>query len=195
MVHTLTKDDGRNDLTGVNTLRIGGSWDTSTGGSGRLLGKIKTALGTDLDLVAVLMQGTDPVMYAGLDNLDPLENGAVVHSGDNQTGKAAGDDEQIDVNFEKVPGHITSILFAFAAFKKGRDFSQAKNIKVTVYDATGGDAQQVAVIQPSLLATGNFLGVAKAERQGSTWTLEVVNQPGRITQGDFRSLLRAAIGM
>jgi stress response protein SCP2 len=195
MVHTLTKDDGRNDLTGVTKLQIGGAWDTSTGGSGRILGAIKNFVGTDLDLVAVLMQGEDPVMYAGLDNPDPLETGAVSHSGDEQRGKKSGDDEVISVEFDKIPSHITSVLFAFAAFKKGTNFDQAKNVKVSVYDATGTSTEKVAVIQPSLLATGNFIGIAKAERQGFSWTLEVVNKPGRLTQGDFRSLLRAAIGM
>lgn len=194
-MHTLTKDDGRNDLTGVEKLQIGGAWDTSTGGSGRLMGAIKNFVGTDLDLVGILMQGDDPVMYVGLDNSDPLENGAIVHSGDEQRGKKSGDDELISVEFDRIPGNITSILFAFAAFKKGTDFGQAKNVRVSVYDATGGTSSQVAMIQPSLLARGNFMGIAKAERQGSSWTLEVINSQGHLTQGDFRSLLRAAIGM
>jgi stress response protein SCP2 len=194
-MHILTKDDGKNDLTGVTKLQIGGAWDTSTGGSGRILGTIKSFVGTDLDLVAILMQGDQPVMYAGLDNPDPLENAGVFHSGDEQRGRKAGDDELITVEFSKVPDHITSVLFAFAAFKKGTSFDQAKNVKVSVYDATGGDTQKVATIQPSLLSTGNFIGVAKAERQSFSWTLEVVNKDGRLTQGDMRSLLRAAIGM
>jgi len=194
-MHVLTKDDGRNDLTGVQKLQIGGAWDTSTGGSGRVLGAIKNFIGTDLDLVAVLMQGEDPVMYAGLDNLDPTETGAITHSGDEHRGKKAGDDEVITVDFSRIPNNITSILFAFVAFKKGTDFGQAKNVRVSVYDATGGSSDKVAMIQPSLLATGNFMGIAKAERQGLSWTLEVINTAGRLTQGDFRSLLRAAIGM
>lgn len=192
---TLTKDHGAADLDGVTKLQIGAAWDTSTGGSGRIMGALKQFVGTDLDNVAILMQGEDPVMYAGLDNLDPLENGSVVHSGDEQTGKTAGDDETVTVDFAKVPAEITSILFAVAAFKKGTGFGKAKNVKINVYDASGGSTEKVAVIRPSLLATGNFIAVAKAFRVGGSWKLEVVNKPGRVTQGDFRSLLLAAIGM
>src|SRR5688572_16558158 len=106
----LTKDMGAADLAGVTHLAIGAAWDTSTGGSGRLFGKLKEHRGTDLDNVAVLMQGSEPVIYVGLDNEDPA-NGSVVSSGDEHTGKSAGDDETITVDFAKVPAEIDSILF------------------------------------------------------------------------------------
>jgi len=192
---TLTKDMGAADLPGVSHLAIGAAWDTSTGGSGRLLGAIKQRIGTDLDNVAILMQGTEPVIYVGLDNLDPV-NGAVTHTGDEHTGKTAGDDETINVVFDAVPEEITSILFTVAAFKKGTDFSKAKNVQVSVYDNTpGSPSAKVATIRPSLLGTGNLIVVAKAVRGIGKWTLEVVNEHKRITQGDFRSLLRAVVGM
>lgn len=190
----LTKDMGAADLAGVTNLAIGAAWDTSTGGSGRLLGGIKQRLGTDLDNIAILMQGPEPVIYVGLDNEDPA-GGSVVSTGDEHTGKAAGDDETITVDFAKVPAEITSILFTVAAFKKKTDFSKAKNVEVSVYDNTGGTSQKMATIRPSLLGTGNLIVVAKAVRGATQWTLEVVNTDKKITQGDFRSLLRAVVGM
>lgn len=190
----LTKDMGANPLPGVTHLGIGAAWDTSTGGSGRFLGKIKQAIGTDLDNIAILMQGTEPVIYVGMDNEDPV-GGAVVSSGDEHSGKADGDDETVTVDFSKVPPEISSILFTVAAFKKKTDFSKAKNVMVSVYDASGGTSAKVATIRPSLLGTGNLIVVAKAVRGPEHWTLEVVNQDKRITQGDFKSLLHAVIGM
>jgi stress response protein SCP2 len=191
----LTKDMGAADLAGVTNMAIGAAWDTSTGGSGRFLGAIKSRVGVDLDNVAIAMQGDQPVVYIGLDNEDPLE-GSIVSSGDEHTGKSAGDDETITVDFLKVPAEITSILFTVAAFKKGTDFSKAKNVQISVYDNTpGSPSSKVATIRPSLLGTGNLIVVAKAVRGATSWSLEVVNQDKRITQGDFRSLLRAVVGM
>jgi stress response protein SCP2 len=190
----LTKDMGANDLAGVTHLKIGAAWDTSTGGSGRIMGAIKKAKGTDLDNVAVLMQGSEPVVYVGLDNENPV-NGAVVSSGDEHTGKSEGDDETITVDFAQVPAEITSILFTVTAFKRGTNFGQAKNVQISVYDATGGTSEKVATIRPSLLSDGNLIVVAKAVRGPNFWTLEVVNEDKKIKQGDFKSMLRAVQGM
>jgi stress response protein SCP2 len=193
-VITLTKDDGAADLDGVTKMGIGASWDTTTGGSVGLMGALKKARGTDLDAFAILMNGNDPVRFAGLDVTDPLQNGGVTSTGDNRTGRGDGDDELLEVTFDKVPPQVTSIVFLCVAYKKGSDFKKAANISFKVYDSSGGTTQQVADIWPSLLGSGNAIAVAKAYRVGSSWKLEVVNERGTITQGDQDSLLRFAIG-
>lgn len=192
---TLRKEDGPADLAGVAKMGVGVSWDPTSGSSGGVLGWAKRQKGTDLDLIAVLMNGDQPVRLAGLDSLDPLQNGAIVHTGDNQTGKGAGDDEAVEVDFGKVNGTpVTSIVFVAAAFKKGSSFGQARNVSFKVYDGTGGRMDQVADIWPSLLGNHNANAVAKAVKNGDTWQLEVLNEPGTIRQGDEQALLRFAIG-
>jgi stress response protein SCP2 len=192
---TLKKEDGPADLDGVTKLEIGVSWDPTSGASGGVLGKLKRTRGTDLDLIAVVLVGPDPVRLAGLDSLDPLQNGAIVHSGDNQTGHGSGDDETVTVDFGKVSGTpATSVVFLATAFKKGSDFSKARNVSFKVYDSSGGSTQQVADIWPSLLGGHNVNAVAKATLVNGTWKLEVLNEPGKIKQGDESSLLRFAIG-
>uniref|UniRef100_UPI00117BE1CF TerD family protein n=1 Tax=Streptomyces sp. b94 TaxID=1827634 RepID=UPI00117BE1CF len=99
---TLTKEDGPADLGGVTHLTIGASWDPTVGSSGGLMGKIRQKAGTDLDLIAIALQGGDPVRLAGLDSLDPLGNGSLVHSGDNRTGHGDGDDETVTVEFARI---------------------------------------------------------------------------------------------
>src|SRR5690606_18386653 len=141
----------------------------------------------------ILMQGAEPVRFAGLDSLDPLGNGAVAHSGDEQTGAASGDDETVQVTFADVPDAIDSIIFVAAAFKKGSSFDKANNISFKVYDATGGDSQQVADIWPSLLGSDNANAVCRAFRNGSDWQLEVLNRQGKIKQGDRQALIRFAM--
>ncbi|MCX5561401.1 TerD family protein [Streptomyces sp. NBC_00038] len=190
---TLTKEDGPADLDGVTHLTIGASWDPTVGSSGGIIGKIRQKVGTDLDLIAIAMQGAEPVRLAGLDSLDPLGNGSLLHSGDNQTGQGDGDDETVTVNFAKVPGNITSIVFVAAAYKKGSNFQKARNISFKVYDATGGSSQQVADIWPSLLSSDNGCAVAKAMRDGATWKLQVINETGKIKQGDEKALMRFAV--
>lgn len=191
---TLTKDSGPADLDGITHMSIGASWDTTAGGSGGILGFARKARGTDLDAVAILMAGNDPVRIAGFDSLDPLQNGAVVHSGDNQTGHGEGDDETVTVDFARIPDHVTSIVFVAAAYKRGSDFSKAANVSFKVYDASGGSSAQVADIWPSLLGSGNAVAVAKAFRAGASWKLEVINERGNVKQGDQTSLLRFAVG-
>jgi stress response protein SCP2 len=191
---TLSKDDDPADLTGVTHLSIGVSWDPTVGSSGGLIGKLRQTKGTDLDLIAIAMAGEDPVRLAGLDSLDPMGNGALVHSGDNQTGKGDGDDETVTVEFSKVPDRVTAIVFVAVAYKKGSSFQKARNISFKVYDASGGSTQQVADIWPSLLSADNGCAVAKATRNGATWTLQVINETGKIKQGDERALMRFAAG-
>uniref|UniRef100_A0AAU3H4W8 TerD family protein n=1 Tax=Streptomyces sp. NBC_01401 TaxID=2903854 RepID=A0AAU3H4W8_9ACTN len=190
---TLTKEDGPADLDGVTHLSIGVSWDPTAGSSGGVMGKIRRKTGTDLDLIAIAVQGADPVRLAGLDSLDPLGNGSLVHSGDNQTGRGEGDDETVTVEFARVPTNITSIVFVASAFKKGSSFQKARNISFKVYDATGGSTQQVADIWPSLLTQDNGCAVAKAVRAGASWKLEVINVTGKIKQGDEHALMRFAM--
>lgn len=190
---TLKKEDGPADLDGVTHLSIGVSWDPTVGSSGGLMGKLRQKKGTDLDLIAIAVQGAEPVRLAGLDSLDPLGNGSLAHSGDNQTGRGDGDDETVTVDFARVPSNITSIVFIAAAYKKRSSFQDARNISFKVYDATGGTTQQVADIWPSLLSNDNGRAVAKAFRVGGSWKLEVINETGKIKQGDEQALMRFAV--
>jgi stress response protein SCP2 len=191
----LTKEDGPADLDGVTHMSIGVSWDPTSGASGGVMGLLRRKAGTDLDLIAIAMRGSEPVRLAGLDSLDPLGNGSLVHSGDNQTGRGDGDDETVTVEFARIPPQITSIVFIAAAFKRGSSLQKARNISFKVYDATGGDSEQVAEIWPSMLTQDNGCAVAKAVRVGDRWKLQVINETGKIKQGDERALMRFAVSM
>lgn len=193
---TLTKENGPADLTGVTHLDMGLAWDTSTGGSGGIVGKLKQRLGSDLDAIGILMQGDKPVQYVGLDNLDPCENGSILHSGDETRGNASGDDETVTMRFADVPQDITAVLLVATAYKLGSDMKRAKNIKVTLYDSTGGSKDAVAVIKPSLLSTKNVMAIARVDRRtdgAGAWSLSVVDGEYSIKQGEMDQLLKGAI--
>lgn len=192
------------DLTGVTRLRVGVSWDTSSRGKGGLLGKLSRRAGADLDLLAIVVDSSgNPVRFAGLDNLNPLGDGTLTHSGDNQTGKGEGDDETVDVNLLTMKDRIQSIIFAVAAFKNGgagqafgdKGFDGAENVEFNVYDVSDGQPGKVAYMWPSLLSNENCCLIAKASRQPGGWNLAILNQMARITPGDRNSILRAAMNV
>jgi tellurium resistance protein TerZ len=84
-------------------------------------------------------------------------------------------------------------VFIAAAYKRGSSFAAARNVSFKVYDASGGSVVQVADIWPSLLGTENANAVAKATRNGSSWSFEVIDSKGKIKQGDDQSLMRFAV--
>jgi stress response protein SCP2 len=189
MVVTLDKNSGPADLIGVEKLSVGVSWDMIGGGSGRILGALKRRKGVDLDLIAVAYNSSmEPVRYAGFDNLNPFGNGTLLHTGDNMSGKGDGDDELINVDLLLVPGIVHKLVFVVAAFKKNSKMDDAGNVAMNVYDGTGGTTERVAEIWPSLIGSGNAVKVCTVQRAGASWTLEVNEVRGPVTQADVRSL-------
>ncbi|MBD2869398.1 TerD family protein [Paenibacillus arenilitoris] len=67
--------------------------------------------------------------------------GAVEHTGDNRTGEGAGDDEQITIDFAKIPPHIHRIGISVTihdADAKHQNFGQISNAFVRLVDETTG---------------------------------------------------------
>lgn len=187
-------DLGNPDAGGVSVLRVGAGWDRSTAGGGRFMGALNKKKGGDLDLVAIAMNGSEPVRFAGFENLDPLKNGNLTHSGDNMTGEGEGDDETVTAKLDSIANSgqpVNGILFAVMAFKKGNDFKKVENIDINVYDASGGSTEQVANYWPSLRGNGNAIAVCKVVKNKSTgaWGLTVINEMGSVQQGNFDSVL------
>lgn len=188
-------------LDGVTKLRFGAAWDPSTRGKSGLLGKLSRKGGADLDLIAILMQGSKAVKYVGLDNLDPL-NGPIIHSGDETQGSKEGDDETIDVDFARIPISYDAIFFTVAVFKEtgmsramqDQGFQGAKNVEFHVYNLSGATPVQDAEIMPDLAGTENCCLIAKVSRTHPTdvnapWKIEVYEEMVTITAGSMPSLL------
>lgn len=196
-LQTITPEDGWNDLSGVEVLEMGLGWDKSTGGKGGVMGWLNNKAGSDLDGVGTFYAGSKPVKYLGWDELDSFANegsaaGAATHTGDNQTGEGAGDDETLKLEFARIPIRITDIVLNAAAFKRGSDMKRAKNITVTLYDSSGGDKKAVAWIEPSLYKPKNTIGVAHLRRKRDAagkvipgaWELKVIDKSVDVRQGD-----------
>ncbi len=68
-------------------------------------------------------------------------SGAIKHYGDNLTGEGDGDDEQIEINLEKIPENICKlsvIINIYSAYKRHQDFGQVKNCFVHASDLDSG---------------------------------------------------------
>ena len=111
---------------------IGLGWDTN-----------KYSGGFDFDLDAsVFLVGSngrtnhdeDFIFYNNLKS----RNGAVIHTGDNRTGEGDGDDEQILLEFAKMPADVDKMAITVTiheALERGQNFGQVSNAYVRVVNA------------------------------------------------------------
>ena len=138
MAITLTKGQ-KIDLTKGNPslkkVVIGLGWDTN-----------KYSGGHDFDLDAsVFLVGSngktnhdeDFIFYNNLES----RNKAVIHTGDNRTGEGEGDDEQIILEFDKMPADVERMAVTvtiYEALERGQNFGQVSNAYVHVLDESNG---------------------------------------------------------
>jgi tellurium resistance protein TerD len=121
------------DLTktnpGVTKAIIGLGWDTNkySGGGDFDLDASAFLLGED----GKALSDSDFIFYNNLQG----RNGCVIHTGDNRTGEGEGDDEQIKVDFSKVPPEIHKIAITvtiYDAINRHQNFGQVSNAFVRV---------------------------------------------------------------
>lgn len=148
---------------GLTKILVGLGWDPATsvktvqkvkkpGFIGKLLGKEEEVIeveervqsGANIDCDAwlglmsdgkVLNQGG--IVYYG--NLKYSSNGKTViqHMGDNLTGDGDGDDEQIEINLDKLPAEIDSIVVGvtiYSASSRHQSFGDIQNTFIRIVD-------------------------------------------------------------
>ncbi|MCY8316266.1 TerD family protein [Bacillus vallismortis] len=125
----------RIDLTktnpGLAKAVIGLGWDTNKYSGGHDF---------DLDASAFLVDAHDNCVndldFVFYNNLEH-PSGGVTHTGDNRTGEGDGDDEQIIVDFSKIPAHIEKIGITVTihdAEARSQNFGQVSNAFVRIVD-------------------------------------------------------------
>lgn len=130
----------RIDLTktnpGLTKAIIGLGWDTN---------KYQGGNDFDLDASAFLADSQnncvndhDFIFYNNLEH----PSGAVIHTGDNRTGEGEGDDEQILVNFSKIPSYVDKIGITVTihdAEERSQNFGQVSNAFVRLVDESNNN--------------------------------------------------------
>lgn len=137
----------------IQLVKRGNTVELTKGGN---LKKINVALGWeenadtngydfDPDVSAFLVQPSgkvrddgDFIFYGNLKH----DSGAVVHSGDDRTGKAEGDNELISVDFSIMPNHVDKITFVvtiYEAERRKQNFGMMENSYVRIDNAETGE--------------------------------------------------------
>ena len=175
----LQKSDG-GTLTAV---RMGLGWQAAPRRG--LFGKRTREI--DLDASAVLFADKQPVDVVFFQHLIS-NDGSVRHTGDNRVGGAGqgGDDEAILVDLQRVPVHITQIVFTVNSFT-GQTFAEVANAFCRLVDETNG--QELA--RYTLTGGGSYTAqiMAKVHRTGNGWSMTAL---GAAANGrTFQDLLPA----
>lgn len=164
----------RIDLTktnpGLMKVIVGLGWDTN---------KYNGGGDFDLDASAFLLHEdgkakseADFVFYNNLKAYD----GAVVHTGDNRTGEGDGDDEAIEIDFNKVPANITRIGITVTihdAASRGQNFGQVGNAFVRVVN----ESNKNEILRYELgedFSTETAVVFCEFYRQGMDWKFQAI---------------------
>mgnify|MGYP002520496135 CR=1 FL=1 len=186
MAITLVKGQ-KIDLTktnpGLKKAVIGLGWDTNKYCGGHAF---------DLDSSVFLVGSNgrtnhdeDFIFYNNLES----RNKAVIHAGDNRTGEGDGDDEQIILEFDKMPQDVDRMAVAVTiheAMERGQNFGQVSNAYVRVLDeATGTELIRYDLGEDFSIETA--LVVCEIYRNGSEWKFSAV---GSGFQGGLAALCK-----
>jgi tellurium resistance protein TerD len=138
---------------GMTAVIVGLGWDPRT----------TTGADFDLDASALMLDMSGKILSDGhfvfFNNLKSPD-GSVEHTGDNLTGGAEGDDEQIKVNLATVPSECGKIVFPvsiYEAEQRQQSFGQVRNAFIRVlnqadsaeiarYDLTEDAATETAMV-------------------------------------------------
>lgn len=173
MAITLVKGQ-KIDLTkgspGLKKVMIGLGWDTN-----KYVGNLDFDLDASVFLVGAngkTNRDEDFIFY----NHRKSRNEAVIHTGDNRTGIGEGDDEQIIVEFEKMPEDVEKISVAvtiYEANERGQNFGQVSNAYVRVIDAQ----TEQEILRYDLgedFSVETALVVCELYRHGTEWKFSAV---------------------
>lgn len=164
---TLKKDGG----VALGRVRMGLGWDPMKAGG--MFGRRTPDI--DLDASAVLYADNtmvDVCYYGQLRSKD----GSVQHQGDNLTGEGEGDDEVIVVDLQRIPAHVTTVVFIVTSYR-GHTFDQLSNAFCRLIDdgKNGGELARYTLAGAGLRTTGMVM--AKFFRAGGNWKLQAIGEP------------------
>ena len=155
----------------VNGIIVGLGWDSAKNGGSKI----------DCDAAAIVcgldQKAFDVIYFGKMRN----ENDSIVYAGDSRTGKDGGDDENIYINFTKLPQNVGKIVVAvniYDAGAKRQHFGMIDNAYIRVNNWKTGDE----LCKYSL--TDNYSGmtgiiVAEILRYGGGWDFMSSGKPIR----------------
>lgn len=117
--------------------------------------------------------------------------GCVQHTGDNRTGDGDGDDEQIKVDFSKIPAHIHRVGIAVTihdAISRNQNFGQVSNAFVRLVDeVTNREILRYDLGEDFSVETAVVICELYRDSQGQEWKFQAV---GSGFQGGLQALCK-----
>ena len=166
----------------LRMIKVGLGWDKSGGG------------GADFDLdvsvfICQLNAMREPKLigdeYFIFYNNKQSPDGAVVHSGDNRSGNAAGDDESITVNLGKLHADAQEISFIVTiheADARNQNFGQIQNAYIRLYD---GDKIIADYDLDAMFSNETAVQFGSFFRLDGEWLFKAVGAGYRLNLTDF----------
>ncbi|MDH2333233.1 TerD family protein [Paenibacillus polymyxa] len=164
----------RIDLTktnpGLTRVVVGLGWDTN-----------KYSGGADFDLDASAFLLYEDGKAKAADDFVFYNNptggaGSVTHTGDNRTGDGDGDDEQIIVDFSKIPANIHRIGITVTIYDyeaRAQNFGQVSNAFVRVVDAAT-DREVLRYDLGEDFSTETAVVFCEFYRQNADWKFQAI---------------------
>lgn len=156
------------EFPGVKKLMIGLGWELTT-----------KQLDLDASIFMIGANGklinNDYLVY--FNNLKSPD-GALHHTGDNQSGKGMDDDEAILVNLDAIHKEVTDLVIVVTineAGEKGHTFSLLKEAYVRIYDEVS-KKEIVKYDLGSENASNSDIEFARLHRQGNDWTFTAIGK-------------------
>lgn len=150
---------------GASTLRrvaMGLGWDPAAG-----------ARSVDLDASAIVIDTRGKKLDAAWFMGKSACRGAVLHSGDNLTGRGDGDDETITVTLDALPPEAAAVVFTVNSYQ-GQKFTQVSRAFCRLIDLDTGAELVRFDLSESKPQTGVIMSVLR--RNGSAWEMTAIGE-------------------
>eukprot|EP00928_Gymnodinium_smaydae_P062073 TRINITY_DN4600_c0_g1_i3.p1 TRINITY_DN4600_c0_g1~~TRINITY_DN4600_c0_g1_i3.p1 ORF type:complete len:466 (-),score=50.91 TRINITY_DN4600_c0_g1_i3:722-1987(-) len=132
----------------------------------------------DLDVSAVLLDGTGTELEAVFFGRLESEAHGIRHSGDNLTGEGDGDDEQIVVNLDRIGSNVQQVVFCVNVYTPRRTFADVASPYCRIVDNSSGAELCRYLLRDAGREKG--LIIARIAREaGGRWGFHALGLPGR----------------
>lgn len=162
-------EKGQRENLSAPKFTVGLGWDTNGSASGE---------GFDLDTSVFILGENGKVIsddHFIFYNNKQSPDGAVIHSGDNQTGDGAGDDERIQVDLSKINAaarDICVVVTIHDAATRRQNFGQVRNSYIRVLDEQNNEIVKYELDEDFSIETAVEFG--RIYNRNGQWKFEAV---------------------
>ena len=147
----------------LSRVVMGLGWDPASG---------RKSIDLDASVIAFDQAGKklEIVWFMHLKDFD----GAIVHSGDNLTGKGDGDDEKITIDLQALPPQVASLVFTITSFR-GQKFTEVANAFCRLVDA-GSQTELVRYGLSEAEPASAVIMAALRRQPDNTWEMRAIGE-------------------